>query len=47
MTSFLPTREKPWGILQRTVGSILSSNSESLVKYVEFNLTGRCNGGGG
>lgn len=45
MESSLPTKEKPWGSIQKSVGSLVDSSSDSLVNYVEFNITGRCEGG--
>ena len=41
----LPTKETPWGPLQRSAGGLVDNNLDSLVKYVEFNITGRCEGG--
>ncbi len=40
----LPSRITPWGI-SKTVGNTLSVNKKSLVRYVEFNITGRCQAG--
>ena len=40
----LPTRIAPWGI-SKTAGNLVSGENKSLVKYVEFNLTGRCQAG--
>lgn len=37
----LPTKIAPWGI-SKTLGDVISSKKESIVKYVEFNITGRC-----
>lgn len=39
-----PTKTAPWGISQ-SVGKAVSSNRASLIKYAEFNITGRCEGG--
>ena len=39
-----PTRQAPWG-RSKTAGSAVSPNKKSLIKYVEFNLTGRCQAG--
>ena len=36
-----PTQTTPWGKF-KTVGNTLSANQKSLIKYVEFNITGRC-----
>jgi len=41
----LPAKKTPWGFLQKSVGNIVDSSSDSLVGYVEFNITGRCEGG--
>ena len=41
----LPTQKTPWGILQKSVGNLVDNNYNSLVNYVEFNITGRCEGG--
>ena len=40
----LPSRTTPWGI-SKTVGNALGVGEKSLVKYVEFNITGRCQAG--
>lgn len=40
----LPSQTDPWGIT-KTVGHTVSQNKNSLVKYVEFNITGRCQAG--
>jgi len=40
----LPSRRTPWGI-SKTAGNAVSVGKKSLVKYVEFNLTGRCQAG--
>ncbi len=41
----LPTRATPWGRF-KTIGNALSVPAkESLVQYVEFNITGRCQAG--
>jgi MoaA/NifB/PqqE/SkfB family radical SAM enzyme len=40
----LPSRTAPWGI-SKTAGNLVSTNKKSLVKYVEFNITGRCQAG--
>lgn len=40
----LPTKATPWGISQ-SVGNAVNSRDNSLIKYVEFNITGRCEGG--
>jgi MoaA/NifB/PqqE/SkfB family radical SAM enzyme len=45
MKLLFPTREKPWGSLQKGVGNLIDNRSNSLVNYVEFNITGRCKGG--
>ena len=42
--SKLPTQTTPWGI-SKTTGNTVSANKKSLVKYVEFNITGRCQAG--
>jgi len=39
-----PTRTDPWGS-SKTVGHTVSQDKKSLVKYVEFNITGRCQAG--
>ncbi|MCX5694919.1 MAG: radical SAM protein [Candidatus Omnitrophica bacterium] len=39
-----PSRTIPWGI-SRTIGNTLDADNKSLVKYVEFNITGRCQAG--
>jgi MoaA/NifB/PqqE/SkfB family radical SAM enzyme len=40
-----PSRKTPWGIF-KTAGSAVSEPAkEALVKYVEFNITGRCQAG--
>lgn len=36
-----PTQTTPWGTF-KTVGNTLSADKKSLIKYVEFNITGRC-----
>ncbi len=40
----LPCRTNPWGII-KTVGQAVTPGKQSLVKYVEFNITGRCQAG--
>ena len=40
----LPSRTAPWGI-SKTAGDLVSAGKKSLVKYVEFNITGRCQAG--
>ena len=40
----LPTQTTPWG-MSKTTGNTVSANKKSLVKYVEFNITGRCQAG--
>jgi MoaA/NifB/PqqE/SkfB family radical SAM enzyme len=39
-----PTRLNPWGIF-KTAASTVGAGKQSLVKYVEFNITGRCQAG--
>ena len=39
-----PTRAAPWGI-SKTAGNAVAAGKESLIKYVEFNITGRCQAG--
>lgn len=41
----LPSQKNPWGFIQKSVGNLVDNNSNSHVNYVEFNLTGRCEGG--
>ena len=36
-----PTRITPWGVFS-SVGSAVSADRSALVKYAEFNITGRC-----
>ncbi|MCX5700636.1 MAG: hypothetical protein NTZ63_03765 [Candidatus Omnitrophica bacterium] len=40
----LPTRTNPWGMV-KTIGNTVSADKKSLIKYVEFNITGRCQAG--
>ena len=42
--SGFPSRATPWGT-SKTVGNTVGSGKKSLVKYVEFNITGRCQAG--
>jgi MoaA/NifB/PqqE/SkfB family radical SAM enzyme len=39
-----PIRNAPWGI-SKTAGNAVGAAKKSLVKYVEFNITGRCQAG--
>ncbi|HPT39568.1 MAG TPA: hypothetical protein PL125_05170 [Candidatus Omnitrophota bacterium] len=41
----LPTRFKPWGISKTAGGTVSKLSKKSPVKYVEFNITGRCQAG--
>jgi len=45
MKTIFLTKEAPWGGLQKSVGDLIDNNSNSLVNYVEFNITERCRGG--
>jgi MoaA/NifB/PqqE/SkfB family radical SAM enzyme len=40
----LPTRANPWGVF-KTIGQAVTCQKRSLIKYVEFNITGRCQAG--
>jgi len=41
----LPTRITPWGIFKTAGNTVSVPAKKSLVKYVEFNITGRCQAG--
>jgi sulfatase maturation enzyme AslB (radical SAM superfamily) len=40
----LPSRVAPWGFV-KTAGKAVSADKRSAVKYIEFNITGRCQAG--
>ena len=40
-----PSREAPWGISPNMGNSVVTQDDNSLVKYVELNITERCEGG--